>query len=124
MVVRWPKDTAISNDLAYLNALLGVDLEKARDTALTLVQAAPHSLPHRTALALAELRLGRAAEAAKVYDGLRIDWQGAAPGAVAVYSAVLRANGRAAEAAPLLAALPAEALRPEEQALWDSALEP
>ncbi len=124
MAIRWPKDAAISNDLAYLNALLGTELERARDTARALVRDAPESLPHRTALALAELHLGHSADAAKVYDGLRIDWQTAAPAGAVVYAAVLHANGRTAEAASLLAGTRSDTLRPEEQALRDTALQP
>lgn len=117
MVQRWPKDVALANDLAYLSALLSIDVTQNREKARELVAAAPESLPHRTVLALTELREGNAAAALQVYDGLRIDWRSAAPGSVVVYASALHQMGRTEEAKTLVATLSANTLRPEEQTL-------
>lgn len=117
MAQRWPKDVALANDLAYLNTLLNIDVPQNRAKAQQLVETAPESLPHRTVLALAELRGGNTEAALQVYQGLHIDWRTAAPGAVVVYASALRHAGRAEEAKALVAALTADALRPEEKVL-------
>ncbi len=117
MAQRWPKDVALINDLAYLNTLLEIDLPQNLATAKKLVETEPQSLPHRTVLALAELRGGNTSAALQVYDGLQIDWRTAAPGAVVVYASALRQAGREDEARTLVASLVADALRLEEQVL-------
>ena len=117
MVQRWPHDTTLVNDLAYLNALLARELPECVDKARELVRTAPSSLPHRTVLALAELRLGNPKAALQTYHGLDIDWAQAAPGSVAVYVATLQANGQEREAVELASLASADRLRPEEQAL-------
>ncbi len=114
---RWPKDTAVLNDYAYLSLLLGKDVADCRNAARQLVAKAPGSLPHRTTLALAELRLNDAAAAFAVYDGLQIPWAQVSAGPRAVYAAVLGMNGKDAEARAVAAALRMEDLRPEEQEL-------
>ena len=69
----WPRDPAVRNDLAYFDALLDENLTAARDTASELVAAEPASLPHRTTLALAELRLGDNFAALDALSGPRAD---------------------------------------------------
>ncbi len=117
MLKRWPTDAALRNDCAYLNLLLGDELEEARRTAEELVAQTPGSLPHRTTLALAWYRLKDPARALQVYQGRDYDWSLALPGNRAVYAAVLAANGKGPEARQLAQSLPPDRLRKEELAL-------
>ncbi|MGV3532876.1 MAG: hypothetical protein ACO1QR_10940, partial [Chthoniobacteraceae bacterium] len=117
MAERWPRDQQVANDLAYLNALLARELTDCADKARELIRAAPASLPHRTVLALAELRLGNHASALETFQGLEVDWRRAAPASVVVYAAALQANGRDGEALALAALASPDHLRPEERAL-------
>jgi len=82
-----------------------------------LVQREPASLPHRTLLALARLRLGKPADALAVYNGLHIPRNVSSPSAVAVHAAVLAANGKEEEARAEAASVNPDQLLPEEQAL-------
>ena len=68
-------------------------------------------------LALAELRLGDAAEAERLYEGRQIDWDEAPAHLKAIRVAVLQANGGNSEADALRATLDSALLRPEEQEL-------
>jgi len=114
MLRRWPKDPALRNDNAYLNALLAQNLPDARSTAAELVQQFPTILTYRTTLALACYRLGDFAAALGAYGGETFDWSQVRPGPRAVYAAVLAANGRAEEAREQARDIPPGDLRPEE----------
>jgi len=117
MLKRWPHETALRNDLAYLSLLLSEEIEKSRDIAADLVAQNPDNLPHCTTLALALLRLRDLAGALQVYAGRQYDWNQALPGNRAVYAAVLANNGQLTEARAHARALPRARLRPEELAL-------
>jgi hypothetical protein len=117
MLKRWPADAALRNDAAYLDLLLGDELEPARRTAEELVGQSPGSLPHRTTLALAWYRLKQPRRALEVYQGRDYDWTLALPGNRAVYAAVLIANGKEQQAREILDSLPRALLRKEELAL-------
>jgi hypothetical protein len=82
-----------------------------------LVQREPSSLPHRTLLALARLRLGKFSDAMDAYSNIQVSRGALTPSALAVHAAVLAANGRADDAAAELRELDAKALLPEEAAL-------
>ncbi|MDQ3621192.1 MAG: hypothetical protein M3463_01685, partial [Verrucomicrobiota bacterium] len=112
-----PADPALRNDLAYLNLLLGRDLEGALQTAEQLIAEFPHLLAMRTTLALAYLRSKNPQAAKALYEGLTIDWAKATPSAKAVYVAVLRENGATDEAARFAATIRSQQLRPEEREL-------
>lgn len=114
---RWPNDSAVLNDYAYLSLLLDKDVAACRGIAAQLVAKTPASLPHRTTLALAAVRLNDPAAALAVYDGLEIPWAQVAAGPRAVYAAVLGLNGKDAEARAVAAALRLEDLRAEEREL-------
>ncbi len=58
-----------------------------------LVRLEPTSLPHRTLLALARLKLGKPDKALEVYSGLNVPPNTASPSALAVHVAVLITNG-------------------------------
>jgi alkylhydroperoxidase family enzyme len=114
---RWPKDTAVSNDLAYVNLLAGLEINESLEVARKLVEQSPGSLAHRTTLALAACRKGDPASALSVYKGLDIPWERVGPGQRAVYAAVLGLNGKTAEARAEADAIRLESLRAEEREL-------
>jgi tetratricopeptide (TPR) repeat protein len=111
---KWPEDAAVTNDFAYLSALLNQRTDIALAIAEDLMAKEPSSMPHRTAVALARLRLHKPAEAAKVYEGIKIDWNTLLPRDRAVYAAVLYANGSAVEARLQALQISKAALYPEE----------
>ena len=78
------------------------------------------SLPHRTLLALARLKLGKPDKALEVYSGLNVPPNVASPAALAVHVAVLVANGHDEEAKTEAEAIKTEQLLPEEQALLET----
>lgn len=117
IVQRFPEDASAQNDYAYLNALLGENLEAAAQTGELLVRAQPEMLAHRITLALAWLRANRAAEAAKLLTPLQLDWAQVRPGWRAVFAAVLAASGDATAAQRLVASLSKDGMRPEERTL-------
>jgi tetratricopeptide (TPR) repeat protein len=88
--------------------------------AAQLVQREPSSLPHRTLLALARLRLGKFSEALEAYSNIQVSRGALTPSALAVHAAVLAANGRADDAASEARELDVKRLLPEEAALLES----
>jgi len=137
MLQVWPSDTAVQNDEAYTRLLLlpnsgGTGAVPSPETDATagvppdqivaieklaerLVQQNPASLPHRTLLALARLRQGRAVAALQAYDNISVAPNALTPSALAVHAAVLGANGHTEAARAEIAKAPVEALLPEEQ---------
>ncbi len=81
------------------------------------MQLEPATLPHRTLLALARLKQGRAEAAMEIYENLTVPPNTASPAAVAVHAAVLAASGRDEDARVEAGAVNWEQLLPEEQAL-------
>ncbi len=122
MLQRWPNDTAIQNDEAYLRLLqitapAEEESKEIAERAEALVAQEPASLPHRTLLALARLRQNRAADALKVYENIQTPERALTPSALAVHAAVLAANGHPLDAQKEIAQIPPEQLLPEEKAL-------
>lgn len=132
MLKLWPNDTAVQNDEAYTRLLLLrqaarepqvqssdtlAEAASIEQTAVSLVEREPASLPHRTLLALARLRQHKGAEALAVYEKLQITPQALTPSALAVHAAVLAANGNADGARTEADQVAAETLLPEEHAL-------
>jgi cytochrome c-type biogenesis protein CcmH/NrfG len=144
MLAIWPNDPAVQNDEAYTRLLLAgsqpkpveaavpaaspapsagdtpattEEVESIEKLAAQLVQREPSSLPHRTLLALARLRLGKFSDAMDAYSNIQVSRGALTPSALAVHAAVLAANGRADDAAAELRELDAKALLPEEAAL-------
>lgn len=138
MLGLWPNDVAIQNDEAYTRLLLlpssggtgAVPSSEADATAGVppedqfiaieklgerLVQQNPASLPHRTLLALARLRQGRAVAALQAYQNISVAPNALTASALAVHAAVLSANGNPEDARAEIAKAPMEALLPEEQ---------
>src|SRR5262249_15217020 len=72
MLRIWPDDRGLQNDDAYFSALRNESVATAAATAERLYREQPASLPHRTALALARLRLGQNVEALELFRGIII----------------------------------------------------
>ena len=122
----WPNDPAVQNDEAYTRLLLveqaqvesrKEEVERIEELAAQLVQREPTSLPHRTLLALARLRLGKFSDALNAYDQIQVSRGALTPSALAVHGAVLGANGRNEEAAAEMREVDRKQLLPEEKEL-------
>ena len=85
-----------------------------------LIEREPHSLPHRTLLALARLRQERAEDALRVYSDLQVKQDEVSGSALAVHAAILAATANLENAKTEAAQLKREQLLPEEQALVES----
>ena len=128
MLALWPDDLAVQNDEAYTRLLLcppaaaetrhqAAAIEKLAEK---LIQREPHSLPHRTLLALALLRQERAEDALRVYSDLQVKQDAVSGSALAVHAAILAATANLENAKTEAAPLKREQLLPEEQALIES----
>lgn len=111
-----PSNKAALNDAAYLDLLMGQNLEAARETALKLYTENPSYLAFRTTLALAHMRFKNARFAVDLVD-LEIDWKTVLPGWQAVHAMVLMESGRTNDAIKFSKLIPLEKLRKEERAL-------
>ena len=131
MLALWPNDLAVQNDEAYTRLLLSppaaaetrhqaAAIEKLAEK---LIQREPHSLPHRTLLALALLRQERAEDALRVYSDLQVKQDAVSGSALAVHAAILAATANLENAKTEAAQLKREQLLPEEQALVESLLD-
>jgi hypothetical protein len=126
MLTIWPNDPAVLNDEAYLRLLLmeqseverrKEEVENIEQLAARLVQRDPSSLPHRTLLALARLRLGKFSDAMDAYGNIQVARGALTPSALAVHAAVLAANGRSEDAAAEMREVDRTRLLPEEAGL-------
>jgi hypothetical protein len=118
----WPEDLAIQNDEAYTRLLLcppaapetkhqAAAIEKLAEK---LIEREPHSLPHRTFLALALLRQERAEDALRVYSQLQVKQDVVSGSALAVHAAILAATANLENAKTEAAQLKRDQLLPEE----------
>ncbi|PYI93045.1 MAG: hypothetical protein DME97_06985 [Verrucomicrobia bacterium] len=126
MLTIWPNDPAVQNDEAYTRLLLveqaqvesrKAEVENIEQLAARLVERETSSLPHRTLLALARLRLGKFGEALDAYANIQVARNALTPSALAVHVAVLAGNGRSDDAAAEVRDLDVKRLLPEEAAL-------
>jgi tetratricopeptide (TPR) repeat protein len=117
MVKVYPDDPAPQNDLAYLELLLGVNVENAWKTAQKLTAKYPDLIAYRTTLALADLRRKDSAGARKAYEKSTLVWDQALPAWQAVYVAVVGQLGDTNLARKLAATIPQARLKPEEKDL-------
>ena len=124
MLAGWPNDPAVQNDEAYTRLLLlpsgPANLEEVtgiEQLAAKLVERMPSSLPHRSLLALARLRLGQYSGAMDAYANIQAAKSALTPSALAVHAAVLAANGKADDAAAEMREIDTKRLLPEEAAL-------
>ena len=129
MLAIWPNDPAVQNDEAYTRLLLTEpsqveskkeEVEKIEQLAMQLVQREPSSLPHRTLLALARLRLGKYSDAMDAYGNIQVAPSALTPSALAVHAAVLVANGRSEDAATEMREVDRKHLLSEEAALVEA----
>jgi hypothetical protein len=114
---EFPELDEVRNDLAYLELLMGQNVDAACDTAKALTLKRPEMLAYRSTLALGELRSQRIDAAAKVYEGWSIDWSTAQDRFKAVHVAVLAASGNETAANKLRPSINPSQLRPEEKVL-------
>jgi hypothetical protein len=136
MVAIWPNDSSIQNDEAYIRLLL-LFSNSRNDQARTsndermkgierlaekLVERNPHSLPHRSLLALTRLLRGRVAEALDVYANIQVAPGAHTSSALAVHAAVLAANGNANDAKIEAAQITMDSLLPQEKELIQNLL--
>ena len=147
MLAIWPDDTAVQNDEAYTRLLLlpqqqareiGDQKSEIRSGSTTdnrepitdnrellaieqlaekLLEREPASLPHRTLLALARLKQGRANDALRVYENVQVAPSALTGSALAVHAAVLEATGHHEDAATEKDKIDINAVLPEEAAL-------
>jgi cytochrome c-type biogenesis protein CcmH/NrfG len=145
MLSIWPDDTAVQNDEAYTRLLLPSSNSRTDETsgnnaerrstdnrepitdnqklitiealAERLLEREPLSLPHRTLLALARLKQGRANDALAVYENVQVAPNALTGSALAVHAAVLEATGHHEDAATEKEKIDINAVLPEEAAL-------
>lgn len=115
---RTPEDPNAADQLAYLNLLLGEDIDKNAAIGKKLAAQYPNRLSYRVTAALGHLRHHNAAAALAEFNGpAPIDWSRAQPGWRAVYAAALMGSDRTDEAQKIIAAIPKDKLNPEERTL-------
>ena len=115
---RTPEDPNAADQLAYLNLLLGEDIDKNAAIGKKLAAQYPNRLSYRVTAALGHLRRHNAAAALAEFNGpAPIDWSRAQPGWRAVYAAALMGSDRTDEAQKIIAAIPKDKLNPEERTL-------
>ena len=129
MLTTWPNDPAVQNDEGYTR-LLQVEqaevkskkeeVESIEQLATKLVEREPSSLPHRTLLALARLKLGKFSDAMDAYSNIKASRGALTASALAVHAAVLAANGHAEDAAAEVRDLDPKRLLPEEAGLIEA----
>jgi hypothetical protein len=117
---RTPEDPNATDQLAYLNLLLGEDVNKNFATAKKLADQYPNRLSYRVTLALGYLRQHNAADALAQFNApVPIEWKQTLPSWRAVYAAALLGTDRSDEAKKIIATIPRDRLNPQEQALID-----
>src|SRR5205085_2356874 len=100
MLAVWPNDPAVQNDEGYTRLLLLTqqepqvesrkeEVEKVEELAAKLVEREPRSLPHRTLLALARLKLRKFSDAMDAYSNIQVSRGALTPSALVVHAAVL-----------------------------------
>ncbi len=117
---RAPEDPNAADQLAYLNLLLGEDIDKNAAIGKKLAAQYPNRLSYRVTAALGHLRQRNAAAALAEFNGpAPIEWSRALPGWRAVYAAALMGSDRTDEAQKIIATIPKDKLNPEERTLLE-----
>lgn len=115
---RAPDDPNATDQLAYLNLLLGEDVDKNFAVAKKLVEQYPNRLSYRVTTALGYLRQHDPASALAQFKApAPIDWKRTLPAWRAVYTAALLASDRDEEARNIIATIPRDRLNPQEREL-------
>ena len=120
MMAAYPQQPEPKNDWAYLNLLLNKNVNEASKIAQDLVAEHSEMLAYRSTLALADLRRNDLPGAAKVYDGLEIDWGNAPNSWRMIYAVAMAANGQKTRVQDLSRTINRSILRPEELALLNT----
>lgn len=118
---RTPEEPNAADELAYLNLLLGEDVDKNVAIAKKLAEQYPDRLAYRVTTALGYLRLHNPALALEQFNApVPIDWKQALPAWRAVYAAALLGTDRKDEAEKIIATIQRDQLNPEERALIEA----
>ncbi|HEV3393019.1 MAG TPA: hypothetical protein VG103_05860 [Chthoniobacterales bacterium] len=118
---RTPDEPNAADQLAYLNLLLGEDLDKNVALAKKLAEQYPNRLAYRVTAALGYLRLHNAALALEQFIApVPVDWKQTLPAWRAVYAAALLGTDHQDEAQKIMATIPRDQLNPEERALIEA----
>jgi len=118
---RAPEDPNAADQLAYLNLLLGEDVDQNFAVAKKLAEQYPNRLSYRVTTALGYLRQHDPASALAQFKGpVSIDWKRTLPAWRAVYAAALFASDRNDEARDIIATISRDRLNPQERELIDS----
>ena len=118
---RAPEDPNAADQLAYLNLLLGEDVDQNFAVAKKLAEQYPNRLSYRVTTALGYLRQHDPASAMAQFKGpVSIDWKRTLPAWRAVYAAALLASDRNDEARDIVATIPRDRLNPQERELIES----
>ena len=115
---RTPDDPNAADQVAYLDLLLGENVDKNLATAKKLADQYPNRLSYRVTVALGYLRQHNAAAALAQFNGpAPIDWKQTLPAWRAVYAAALLGTDKNDEAQKIIATIPREQLSTQERAL-------
>ena len=118
---RAPEDPNAADQLAYLNLLLGEDVDQNFAVAKKIAEQYPSRLSYRVTTALGYLRQHDPASAMAQFKGpVSIDWKRTLPAWRAVYAAALLASDRNDEARDIIATIPRDRLNPQERELIES----
>src|SRR6266567_3353904 len=118
---RAPDDPNATDQLAYLNLLLGEEVDKNFAVAKKLAEQYPNRLSYRVTAALGYLRQHDPASAMAQFKGpVSIDWKRTLPAWRAVYAAALLASDRNDEARDIIASISRDRLNPQERELIES----
>jgi hypothetical protein len=113
-----PDEPNAADQLAYLNLLLGEDVDANVAVAKKLAEQYPNRLAYRVTVALGYLRLHNPALALEQFNAsVPINWKQTLPAWRAVYAATLLETDRQDEAQKIVATIPRDQLNPEERAL-------
>jgi hypothetical protein len=112
-----PDDPNAADQVAYLNLLMGSDIDANVATAKKLAEKYPDRLSFRVTAALGFLRQHDPGLALAQFKGPPIEWQKTPPAWRAVYAAALLANDQADAAREIIATIPRDQLSPEERTL-------
>ncbi|WP_309382669.1 hypothetical protein [Cerasicoccus frondis] len=118
MAEKYPNDSDVANDIAYLNLLLGGDIQESVTTANRLLQESERPyLANIITLSLGLYLAGNEQLALEQLYTLPIDWSEARPRHRAIYATILAANGHQNESQSVMEGVNPDDLLPEEREL-------
>lgn len=117
IVERFPNLARATNNYAYLRILLDEDTRDAVREIRGLIEQFGMQPEFTTTLALGEMRLGNESQALEALESEPVDWATEGDASLAIYSAVLAANGQEVRARELVAAIDPQGLLAPEQEL-------